>query len=30
MNSIEKGNRDTWTITPKRIEALEAAGKLAM
>ena len=24
MNSIEKGNRDTWTITPKRIEALEA------
>jgi hypothetical protein len=29
MNSIEKGNRDTWTITPKRIEALEAAGKLA-
>jgi len=27
MNSIEKGNKDTWTITPKRIEALEAAGK---
>ncbi len=24
-NSIEKGNRDTWTITPKRIEAVEAA-----
>ncbi len=26
-NSIDRGNRDTWTITPKRIEALnEAAG----
>jgi hypothetical protein len=24
-NSIEKGNKDTWTITPKRIVALEAA-----
>jgi len=24
-NSIEKGSRDNWTITPKRIEALEAA-----
>jgi len=24
-NSIEKGSRDTWTITPKRIAALEAA-----
>jgi hypothetical protein len=24
-NSIEKGNKDTWTVTPKRIEALEAA-----
>jgi hypothetical protein len=24
-NSIEKGNKDTWTITPKRITALEAA-----
>ena len=24
-NSIEKGNKDTWTITPKRIAALEAA-----
>jgi hypothetical protein len=27
MNSIEKGNKDSWTITPKRIQALEAAGK---
>ena len=26
MNSIEKGSRDSWTITPKRIAALEAAG----
>ena len=26
-NSIEKGNRDNWTITPKRIAALEAAAK---
>jgi hypothetical protein len=25
MNSIEKGSRDNWTITPKRIEALKAA-----
>jgi hypothetical protein len=25
MNSIEKGSKDYWTITPKRIEALEAA-----
>ncbi len=24
-NSIEKGSRDTWTITPKRVEALKAA-----
>jgi hypothetical protein len=24
-NSIEKGSRDTWTVTPKRIAALEAA-----
>jgi hypothetical protein len=24
-NSIEKGDRDSWTITPKRIAALEAA-----
>ncbi|MGA3205768.1 MAG: M14 metallopeptidase family protein, partial [Bryobacteraceae bacterium] len=29
MNSIEKGSRDNWTITPKRIDALrEAAAKL--
>lgn len=27
MNAIEKGNRDTWTVTPKRIAALEAAAK---
>lgn len=26
-NSIERGGRDSWTITPKRIEALEAAAK---
>ena len=25
MNSIEKGQTDNWTITPKRIEALKAA-----
>ena len=25
MNSIERGSRDNWTITPKRIEALKAA-----
>jgi hypothetical protein len=26
-NSIERGREDSWTITPKRIEALEAAAK---
>ena len=25
MNSIEKGSKDNWTVTPKRIAALEAA-----
>ncbi len=25
MNSIEKGSKDYWTVTPKRIAALEAA-----
>lgn len=25
MNAIERGSRDYWTITPKRIEALKAA-----
>jgi len=25
MNSIERGSRDNWTVTPKRIAALEAA-----
>src|ERR1051326_2839965 len=25
MNSIERGSRDNWTITPKRIAALESA-----
>jgi hypothetical protein len=25
MNSIEKGNKDYWTVSPKRIAALEAA-----
>lgn len=29
MNSIERGGRDNWTITPKRIEALKAAGVAA-
>jgi hypothetical protein len=29
MNSIERGSKDYWTVTPKRIEALkEAAAKL--
>jgi hypothetical protein len=29
MNSIERGNRDNWTVTPKRIDALrEAAAKM--
>jgi Zinc carboxypeptidase len=28
-NSIEKGNKDTWTVTPKRIVALEAAAAAA-
>lgn len=29
MNSIERGSKDNWTITPKRIDALrEAAAKL--
>ena len=28
-NSIEKGNKNTWTITPKRIVALEAAAAAA-
>jgi hypothetical protein len=27
MNSIEAGQRDSWTNTPKRIEALKEAGK---
>jgi hypothetical protein len=26
MNSIERGSKDYWTITPKRIAALKAAG----
>ncbi|MBS1859387.1 MAG: peptidase [Acidobacteria bacterium] len=29
MNSIEKGSRDNWTVTPKRIAALEAAAGAA-
>jgi hypothetical protein len=29
MNSIERGSRDNWTVTPKRIDALrEAAAKM--
>jgi hypothetical protein len=27
MNSIERGSKDSWTITPKRIEAASAAAK---
>jgi hypothetical protein len=26
-NSIERGSRDSWTVTPKKIDALEAAAK---
>ena len=26
-NSIERGSRDSWTVTPKRIEALREAGR---
>ncbi len=26
MNSIERGSKDSWTVTPKRIEALRNAG----
>ena len=29
MNSIEKGSRDTWTVTPKRIAAMETAAASA-
>jgi len=29
MNSIEKGSKDYWTVTPKRIAALEAAAASA-
>jgi hypothetical protein len=29
MNSIEKGNRDSWTVTPRRIAALAAAASTA-
>jgi hypothetical protein len=29
MNSIEKGNKDYWTVTPKRIAALETAAAAA-
>ncbi|MBL8204032.1 MAG: peptidase [Blastocatellia bacterium] len=25
MNSIERGNRDTWTMTPEKVEAAQAA-----
>src|SRR5205823_11980338 len=28
-NSIARGNQDSWTITPKRIEALEAEAEAA-
>src|SRR4051794_1354677 len=30
MNSIERGNRDSWTVSPKRIAALEAAAATAV
>ena len=29
MNSIERGNKDSWTTTPKRIDALQAAAAAA-
>jgi hypothetical protein len=29
MNSIEKGSRDSWTVTPKRIAAMETAAASA-
>ncbi len=29
MNSIEKGSRDTWTVTPKRIAAMETVAAAA-
>jgi hypothetical protein len=29
MNSIERGSRDSWTVTPKRIEAVRAAARPA-
>src|ERR1039457_1815562 len=29
MNSIERGSKDNWTVTPKRIDALEAAAAAA-
>jgi hypothetical protein len=29
MNSIERGSKDYWTVTPKRIDALEAAAAAA-
>jgi len=29
MNSIERGSKDSWTITPKRIEALKEAAPAA-
>jgi hypothetical protein len=29
MNSIERGSKDSWTVTPKRIAALEAAAATA-
>ncbi len=28
QNMIDRGNRDSWTVTPKRIDALVAAGNL--
>jgi hypothetical protein len=29
MNSIERGSKDYWTVTPKRVDALEAAAAAA-
>jgi Zinc carboxypeptidase len=28
VNSVERGNRDTWTITPRRVKAAKAADEL--
>ena len=30
MNSIEKGSQDSWTVTPKRIDALRSGAAAAV